>query len=102
MHLDQYIMTISYFCCMLLPNQIVSFLKAYLYFGCQWASLVAQMVKNLPAMQETWVQSLGREDPWRREQQPTPVFSSGESHGQRSLAGYSPRGHKELSMTEVM
>ena len=28
-----------------------------------WASLVAQMVKNLPAMQETWVQSLGREDP---------------------------------------
>ena len=28
-----------------------------------WASLVAQMVKNLPAMQETWVQSLGQEDP---------------------------------------
>ena len=32
-----------------------------------WASLVAQMVKNLPAMQETWVQSLGWEDPRRRE-----------------------------------
>ena len=63
MHLDQYIMTISYFCCMLLPNQIVSFLKAYLYFGCQWASLVAQMVKNLPAMRETWVRSLGWENP---------------------------------------
>ena len=29
----------------------------------QWASLVAQLVKNLPAMQETWVQSLGWEDP---------------------------------------
>ena len=28
-----------------------------------WASLVAQLVKNLPAMQETWVQSLGWEDP---------------------------------------
>ena len=28
-----------------------------------WASLMAQMVKNLPAMQDTWVQSLGREDP---------------------------------------
>ena len=28
-----------------------------------WASLVAQMVKNLPAMQETWIQSLGWEDP---------------------------------------
>ena len=34
--------------------------------GFLWASLVAQMVKNLPAMQETRVLSLGREDPWRR------------------------------------
>ena len=33
----------------------------------QWASLVAQPVKNLPAMQETWVQSLGREDPLEKE-----------------------------------
>ena len=33
----------------------------------QGASLVAQMVKNLPAMQETWVQSLGREDPLEKE-----------------------------------
>ena len=31
--------------------------------GLVWASLVAQMVKNLPAVQETWVQSLGWEDP---------------------------------------
>ena len=46
-----------------------------------WASLVAQLVKNLPAMQETWVQSLGREDPWRRERLPTPVFWPGEFHG---------------------
>ena len=43
------------------------------------ASLVAQPVKNLPAMQETWVPSLGWEDPWRREWQPTPVFMPGES-----------------------
>ena len=43
-----------------------------------WASLVAQMVKNPPAMQETWVQSLGWEDPWRRAWQPTLVFLSGE------------------------
>ena len=36
--------------------------------GTDWASLVARMVKNLPAMWETWVQSLGWEDsPWRRE-----------------------------------
>ena len=50
-----------------------------------WASLVAQMVKNLPAtqpaMQETWVQSLGQEDPPEKEMQPTPVFLPGQSHG---------------------
>ena len=65
-----------------------------------WASLVAQMVKNLPAVQETWVQSLGWEDPWRREWQPTPVSLPGESHGQRNLVGYSPWGRKELDATE--
>ena len=37
--------------------------------------------------------------PWRRKWQPTPVFLPGKSHGQRSLAGYSPWGHKELDMT---
>ena len=65
-----------------------------------WASLGAQMAKNLPAMQETQVQSLGQEDPWRREWMPTPVFLPGEFHGQRSLAGYSPWGRKESGMTE--
>ena len=40
-----------------------------------------------------WVPSLSREDPWRRARQPTPVFLPGESHGQRSLVGYSPWGH---------
>ena len=38
--------------------------------------------------------------PWRREWQPTPVFLPGESHGQRTLADYSPRGHQESNMTE--
>jgi len=61
---------------------------------------VAQMVKNLPAMQETWVQSLGGKILWRKAWQPTPVFLSGEFHGQRSLVGYSPWGHKELDLTE--
>ena len=42
---------------------------------------------------------LGR-SPWRREWLPTPVFWPGESHGKKSLAGYSPLGHKELDMTE--
>ena len=44
-----------------------------------WASLVAQTVKNPPAMQETWVRSLGWEERWRRAWQPTPVFLPAES-----------------------
>ena len=39
--------------------------------------------------------------PWRRKQQPTPVFLPGESHGQWSLAGYSPCYHEELDTTEA-
>ena len=53
--------------------------------------LVAQTVKNLPAMQETQVWSMGR-IPWRRKWQPTPVFLPGESHGQRSLVGLQSMG----------
>ena len=64
------------------------------------ASLVAQMVKNLPAMQETWVRSLGWEDPLEKEMATTPGSLPGEFHGQRSLAGYSPRGRKESETTE--
>ena len=51
--------------------------------------LVAQKVKNLPAMQETQVHSLGGEDPLEKEMVTTPVFLPGESRGQRSLMGYS-------------
>ena len=40
--------------------------------------------------------------PWRRKWQSTPVFLPGESHGRRSLVGYSPRGHKEWDMTEQL
>ena len=43
-----------------------------------------------------WVRKI----PWRRKWQPTPVFLPEESHGPRSLAGYSPWGHKELDTTE--
>ena len=45
------------------------------------ASLVAQLVKNLPALQETWVQSLGWENPLGKARLPTPVFLPGEFHG---------------------
>ena len=60
------------------------------------------MVKNLPAMWEIWVQSLGQEDSLEKERQPTPVFLPGESHGQRSLAGYCSWGRKELDTTELL
>ena len=58
-------------------------------FATHLASLVAQMVKRLPAMQETQVRSLGWEDPLEKEMkwQPTPVSLPGKSHGQRSLIG---------------
>ena len=55
------------------------------------------MVKNLPAMQETWVWSLSQEDPLEKEMQSTPVFLPGES-----LVGYSPWGHNESDMTEQL
>ena len=48
------------------------------------------MVKNPPATQETRVQSLGWDDPLEEEMAATPVFLPGESHGQRTLVGYSP------------
>ena len=64
-------------------------------------SQVALVVNNLPAnagdVRDTcgldpWVRKML----WRRTWQPTPVFLPGESHGERSLAGYIPWGHKEL------
>ena len=57
-----------------------------------WASLVAQLVKKLPAMQETWIRSLSWENPLEKGKS---THSSGEFHGL-----YSPWGHKELDTTE--
>ena len=57
------------------------------------------MVKNLSAMQGTQVQFLAWEDPLEKEMA-TPILLPGESQEQRSLAGYSPWGCKELDMTE--
>ena len=63
---------------------------------------MAQMVKNLPAKPEIQVQSLDREYPLKKGWQPTPVFLPGESHGQRSLAGYSPGGPKKSDTIEQL
>ena len=64
------------------------------------------MAKNLPANAENardvkfdpWVRTI----PWRRKWQPTSVFLPGTSHGQGSLAGYSPRGHQESDTAEQL
>ena len=54
------------------------------------------MVKNLPAMQETWVPSLGQEDPLEKGTATHSSILAGESHGEKSLVGYGPRGRREL------
>ena len=59
-----------------------------------------KMVKNLPAMLETWVWSVGQEDPLEKGRATHSGVLAWESHGQRSLAGYSPWGPKEPDMTE--
>ena len=58
------------------------------------------MVKNLPAMQETGVQSPGQDDPLEKGMATPPAFFPGEFHGERSLVGYSPWGCKESDTTE--
>ena len=58
------------------------------------------MVKNLLAMWATQVQSLGQEDSLENGMATTTVLLAGESHGQRSLVGYSPWAHKELDTAE--
>ena len=70
-----------------------------------WASLVAQLVKNLPAMWETWVESLGWEDPQvgktpgRRERLPPPVSCPGEFHRLYSPMGSQTVGHHWATFT---
>ena len=60
-----------------------------------WASFVAQLVKNLPEMWETWLRSLGQENLLKKGKATTPVFWPGEFHGL-----YSPWGCKESHTTE--
>ena len=76
------------------PTYLLSWLPYFL------ASWVAQMVKNLPAMQETQVQSLGRDDPLEKEKDTHSSILAWRIPGQRSLIGYSSWCHKESDMTE--
>ena len=69
---------------------------------CNDALMVAQTVKHLSTMRETRVRSLGQEDPLEKEMAIHSVFLPGESQGQKSLVGYSPRGRKESDTTEQL
>ena len=62
----------------------------------QWKRICLQCKRHRKHRFDPWVKKV----PWRRAWQPTPVVLPGESHGQRSLAGYSPWGCKELNTTE--
>ena len=64
-----------------------------------WDFLSGSVIKSPPVMQETWFPSWVEKIPWRRKWQLTPVFLPGKSHGQTSLAGYSPWGFKTLETT---
>ena len=63
---------------------------------------MARLIKNLPAMQEIWVQSLSWKDPLEKGMATHSIILPGEFHGQRSLVGYSPQGRKELDTTEQL
>ena len=65
-------------------------------------SLVAQTVKHLPTMWEIRVLFLGREDPLEKEMATHSSTLTWETHGERSLVGYNPKGHKESEMTEQL
>ena len=79
--------------------------ELFLLIYCLWVSQVALVVKNPSANardigEASLIPGLGR-FPSRRAWQPTPVFLPGKSHGQRSLAGYSPWGRTESDTTEA-
>ena len=81
------------------PREAIGYSLQY-----SWTSLVVRRVKNPPAMWETWVRSLGWENPLEEgmathPSQPNPTYLEN-PHGERSLAGYSPWVRKESDTTE--
>ena len=70
---------------------------------CSWASLVTWLVKNPPAMQETWVQSLDWEDPLGKGMAThSSILAWRIPWTEESLVGYSPWGHKQSDTTEQL
>ena len=63
---------------------------------------MAQTVKNLPEIQETWVQTLGQEDPLEKRMTTHSSILAWKSYGQKNLESYSSWGLKESDMTELL
>ena len=84
----------------------------YLWIAWEYYHWISARKKKKKSMLRIWLQCrscrrLGFNPwdgkvPWRMKWQPTPVFLTRESHGQRSLAGYSPGGHRESDTTEQL
>ena len=91
----------KYIWCKLLPciihSSTLTHSSIYVFI---WASLVAQLVKDPPAMQETWVWSLVWEDPLEEGTATPSSILVWRIHGQRSLAGCSPWSRRELDTAE--
>ena len=84
-----------------LRNKLLKFLPPFaLMVRMSGASLVAQTVKNLPAMQEIQIQFLGREDFLKKGMATHSSILRGEFYRQRTLVSHSPWGHRELDMTK--
>ena len=79
-------------------THLLNFVK-YMHTGKNFSR--DSVVKNPPAKQEMRVLSLGREDPLEKEMATHSSILPRESHGQRSLAGCSPRGHKEIQLSDL-
>ena len=65
--------------------------------GASGKELACQSKRSKRRRFNSWIRKI----PWRGQWQPTPVFLPGESHGHKSMAGYSPWGHKELNTTNL-
>ena len=79
-------------------THLLNFVK-YVHTGMNFSR--GSVVKNLPAKQEMQVLSLGREEPLEKEMATHSSILPRESHGQRSLAGHSPWGHKEIQLSDL-
>ena len=76
-------------------------LSLFQYWGFPGGAVVKTPTANVGDT-KYWFNPWVGKIPWRRKWQATPVFLPGKSHGQRSLVGCSPGGHKELNKTEQL